>query len=204
VVFNYVNRGLFNSDKLTVATQLCFRILLDANKLDPASMRSLLIGAVPPVSSSPHDAMRGGLEDWLPTALWPRVKALEAFKPTFDRLGEDMQARARDFEPPPLFGHPLRPLSLCRPLFRGLQVDSDRWQMWFNDATPELVPLPGDYRQRVSSFSLLLLLRALRPDRLAAALRAFVAEELGAEFVQQTVRQGVVTAPFLEPAASSK
>lgn len=103
MVFNYVNRGLFNADKLTVVTQLCFRILLDADELDAASVRTLLIGAAPTATASIHD-MRGGLEDWLPAALWPRIKALEAVKPTFDRLGEDMQvsdkALARAVIPP--------------------------------------------------------------------------------------------------------
>ena len=73
-------------------------------------------------------------------------------------------------------------------------MDSERWRQWFDDEKPELLPLPGEYRHRVQPFFLLLLLRTLRPDRLAAALRTFVADKMGEEYVQQKVCRGAYAA----------
>ena len=85
-----MNRGLFNSDKLTIATKLCLRILIDAGELDEGLVRTLLIGAV---STASTPEMGSALEDWLPESLWPKIKALETVKPVFERLGADVQVR---------------------------------------------------------------------------------------------------------------
>ena len=39
VTFQYVNRGLFNADKLTVVAQLCFKLLQDSGELTAAQVR---------------------------------------------------------------------------------------------------------------------------------------------------------------------
>ena len=96
----------------------------------------------------------GALAEWLPETIWPKVKGLEAIKPVFEKFGDDMQN------------------------------ESTKWRQWFDDEKPEVLPLPGEYKTSVSPFNQLMLLRAVRPDRLAAALRTFVADKLGNEYVQ--------------------
>lgn len=149
VTFHYVNRGLFNNDKLTVVTQLCFKLLQDSGELKPQQVLSLVIG--PTFTGDPGSM--GSLAEWLPETIWPKIKGLEAIKPVFEKLGDDMQN------------------------------DSSKWRAWFDDEKPETLPLPGEYKNTVSPFNQLLLLRATRPDRLAAALRTFVADKLGQEYV---------------------
>lgn len=151
--FQFINRGLFERDKLTIATQLALRVLQDSGELPEALVRLLVIG---PIFLGEPGSM-GPLADWMPESVWPRVKALEAAKGPFEKLGDDMQS------------------------------DSGRWRAWFDDEKPEVAPLPGDYKSSVgpTSFWLLLLLRALRPDRLSAALQTFVADRLGAQYVVQ-------------------
>jgi len=153
VTFQFINRGLFERDKLTIATQLCLRLLQDSGELAESLVRLLVIG--PTFLGEPGSM--GALADWLPEAIWPRVKALEAVKPVFEKLGDDMQA------------------------------ESGKWRQWFDEEKPEVVPLPGEYKASVgpTSFHLLLLLRAMRPDRLSAALQTFVGEKLGQQYIVQ-------------------
>ncbi len=147
--FEYVNRGLFVRDKLMFATHLCFSIMVDAGELQDQLVNSLIVGLV-----STDAGSSGQLSEWLPAALWPRVKGLESLKPQFDSLGDDMLA------------------------------ETEKWQRWFDDEKPETLKPPGDYK-KLDDFYKLLLLRALRPDRLPAALQAFVADKRGESYVIQ-------------------
>jgi dynein heavy chain, axonemal len=152
VTYKYMNRGMFERDKLTVATQLCLKILVDSGELTEVQVRLLVVGPIPPADPG----SMGALSEWLPESSWPKVKALESMRPgPFERLGEDMI------------------------------LDSGRWRDWFDNEKPETTLLPGDYKATVKPFHMLLLLRAVRPDRLVAALTAYVAAALGSEFVSQ-------------------
>jgi len=147
--FEYVNRGLFVRDKLMFATHLCFSLMVDAAELSDRLVNALIVGLISTDAGSP-----GQLSDWLPAALWPRVKGLESLKPQFESLGDDMVA------------------------------ETEKWQRWFDDEKPETLKPPGEYK-KLDEFYKLLLLRALRPDRLPAALQAFVADKMGESYVIQ-------------------
>ncbi|GBF97683.1 flagellar outer dynein arm heavy chain beta [Raphidocelis subcapitata] len=59
---------------------------------------------------------------------------------------------------------------------------SKRWREWMELERPEDEPLPGDWK-RMPEFERLLLFRALRPDRLTAAMKKFVTNVIGAKYV---------------------
>jgi dynein heavy chain len=90
-VFNYVRRGLFETDKLTVATILTLRIAVNDGLLPQEEVDLLVSGNV----STNADNM-GPLEDWLPPAIWPQVRGLEDLK-KFNNLGNDMQNDCDDW-----------------------------------------------------------------------------------------------------------
>lgn len=148
-VFNYVRRGLFEMDKLTVATILTLRIAVNDGKLPSEEVEFLVEGKV-----SPDPGNMGPLHEWLPPAIWPRVKALEGLK-RFTGLGDNMQS------------------------------DSDEWQKWFDAEMPEVAKFPGDYNKSLSPFDRLIILRAMRPDRVTTALKAFIEDTMGKEYVFQ-------------------
>jgi dynein heavy chain len=148
-VFNYVRRGLFEMDKLTVATILTLRIAVNDGKLQADEVEYLIEGKV-----SPDPGNMGPLHEWLPPAIWPRIKALEGMK-RYVGLGDSMQS------------------------------DSDEWQRWFDGEMPEVAKFPGDYQKILSPFDRLILLRAMRPDRVTTALRTFIAEVMGEPYVFQ-------------------
>ena len=56
----------------------------------------------------------------------------------------------------------------------NMQSDSDFWQSWFDNETPESTKLPGDYQKTLNNFDRLILLRAMRPDRVTTALRLVI------------------------------
>ena len=93
---------------------------------------------------------------WLPAALWPKVKGLEDTMEPFQGLCGKMAA------------------------------DEDGWRSWFDAADAESAKLPGDLHKALDTFDRLVLLRAIRPDRLPAALRCWIARELGPSFITQT------------------
>jgi dynein heavy chain, axonemal len=148
VVFNYLRRGLFDKDKLTVATQLCLKILLKSGELTAEAVDILVMG---PLSNKPGN--NGVLAEWIPQACWERVKGLEVLE-QFKSLGDNMIS------------------------------DCDDWRVWFDCEKPEEAEMPGDYIN-LDTFSKILLLRAMRPDRVTAELTAFIGDKLGKTFINQ-------------------
>ena len=157
VVYNYIRRGLFEVDKLTVATMLQFKLLQKSGKIPTSEIQHLIIGGI----STDAGAM-GPVSEWMPEYLWPKVKGLEII-PCFKNIGDDMIA------------------------------ESDEWKKWFNDEKPEMLKLPAQYGEvndetmlpNVTPFQKLLLLRAMRQDRLTCEIQSFISSELGPIFVEQ-------------------
>ena len=116
VVFNFLRMGLFEKDKLTVATLVCMKVLIDEGKLDrlylDVMMRSRAAEDVP---------MRGvELSKWLTESAWCRLKGIEE-----DLLGLD-----------PVFSD----------FTQKISQDAEDWEEWYNHADPETKPMPGDYK----------------------------------------------------------
>ena len=66
-----------------------------------------------------------------------------------------------------------------------MRDDSEEWLLWFDAAEPENTKMPGDYGKRCSVFEKLIILRALRPDRVTEALRTWIVSVMGAPFIEQ-------------------
>ncbi|KAJ1618499.1 dynein heavy chain and region D6 of dynein motor-domain-containing protein [Pavlovales sp. CCMP2436] len=70
-------------------------------------------------------------------------------------------------------------------VYASLPQDMDgswkRWKEWIDAETPELVALPQEWK-KLSSFHRLVLIRALRPDRMHPAVEMWVREALGARY----------------------
>jgi len=148
-VFNYIRRGLFEIDKLTVATLVTLKILVNDGKMDPDEVNYLVMG-----KTSVDPGNMGPLHEWMPESIWPKIKALESM-PRFKGLGDNMQS------------------------------DSEDWCAWFDIEKAETAKFPGDYEQVLTPFDKLILLRAMRPDRLMNSLGEFIGNTMGKEYVVQ-------------------
>ncbi|KAF0682585.1 Aste57867_25292 [Aphanomyces stellatus] len=80
VVFDYVRRGLFERDKLVVATQLCFAILKEENKISTAEIMCLTTSPMADDATTCTTAI-GLLNEWLPETLWSKLRKLEELVP---------------------------------------------------------------------------------------------------------------------------
>ena len=85
VSFCYINRGVFERDKLMVATQLTFQVMVRDGRLNAEQVAVLVSGR-----ADPRPGLMGPLSDWMPETMWPKVKALEVI-PELSKIGDDMQ-----------------------------------------------------------------------------------------------------------------
>ena len=66
----------------------------------------------------------------------------------------------------------------------SLVKDHLQWKKWFQAEKAEEADLPKDFRT-ISFFHKLMLIRALRPDRVTYTLKLFVIKKMGREFIEQ-------------------
>ncbi|KAJ0395717.1 hypothetical protein P43SY_006365 [Pythium insidiosum] len=151
VVFNYIRRGLFEKDKLTLATQLCFAILQAEQKILPLDVHQLITNG----SAADIGSGMGLLSEWMSETIWLRVRKLEETIPSFQKLTTYMRS------------------------------DCEEWKEWYDAEKPELKPMPGPYKANVTPMQLLQIVRVLRPDRMIAALQAFLTQHLGVGYINQ-------------------
>ncbi|XP_023565616.1 dynein heavy chain 11, axonemal [Octodon degus] len=73
--------------------------------------------------------------------------------------------------------------------FQGLDRDVEgsakQWRKWVESECPEKEKLPQEWKKK-TLIQKLIILRAVRPDRMTYALRNFVEEKLGAKYVERT------------------
>lgn len=65
-----------------------------------------------------------------------------------------------------------------------MESEALQWRKWYAEEKPEVAELPRTFKD-ISLFHRLLILRAMRPDRLSGALTQFVSENLGENFIEQ-------------------
>ncbi|XP_048056692.1 dynein axonemal heavy chain 11 isoform X1 [Megalobrama amblycephala] len=142
--FNYINRGLFERDKLTFAAQLTFQLLLMSKEVDPRELDFLLRFNIDHSYVSPVD--------FLSNTAWSAVKAM-SFTDEFRGLDRDIEGSPK------------------------------RWKKVVESECPEKEKLPQEWKSK-SSLQKLILMRALRPDRMTYAVRNFVEEKLGVQYTE--------------------
>jgi len=153
VLFRYIERGVFAQDQLTLATLLCFSVADTSGGLNSTQLACLL---TPPKAAEPSE-MPDDTATWLPGRIWTQLKGLEDWA-----LGNFGMEEFLD-------------------LADQVSSNQDKWHAWYRHPEPETQRLPGNLKD-ISRFSFLLVLRAMRLDRIPAALRTHVGEQLGRSF----------------------
>jgi dynein heavy chain, axonemal len=82
----------------------------------------------------------------------------------------------------------LKQVKVFESLSHSMEQEALQWKKWYGEEKAEFADLPKSMKD-CSSFHRLLLLRAMRPDRLQGALRQYVIESLGEEFIEQPAFQ---------------
>jgi len=68
-------------------------------------------------------------------------------------------------------------------LINNMESEPHLYKKWYGDEKPESCDLPKSIKD-INLFQRILLLRAVRPDRLYNALQDYVSEEMGSKFVE--------------------
>lgn len=157
-VYKYVNRGLFEKDKITFILMMCFKILQTAQKIT-ANDVSIFLKAGAALDIKTERAMPVKLQD----KQWLNILALSRH-----HFGTD-------------------PLAFFRELPDSIQRNYGQWQQWIKRNDPENAPIP-DFQERISAekeigpFISLCLVRALREDRTLIATTQFINLILGKQY----------------------
>jgi len=158
-VYRYTSRGLFESHKLLLSLQMCVRIQSEEGAIPSAEWQYFVRGSAGGVREKHEVVMRAEVGAWLSTDQWSNVVALaRAFEDALSDL----------------------PTSIN-------EMHADEWRVWYRHSKPETQALPGAWGESLSALQKLLILRALRLDRVESAIRQFVADNLGAKFVDPPV-----------------
>jgi len=78
----------------------------------------------------------------------------------------------------------LQSVKVFENLTQSMESESIQWKKWYGEEKAETAELAKSFRD-ISLFHRILLLRALRPDRLQGALTQYVTESLGIEYIEQ-------------------
>jgi len=100
--------------------------------------------------------MPDNAKTWLTETQWAQLKSLESME-AFKKGGK---------------------------LTESLEQDSLGWKRWFGEERPETADLPRSARD-LSPFHRLFLLRVLRQDKIGEALKQFIIDNLGQDYVEQ-------------------
>ena len=78
----------------------------------------------------------------------------------------------------------LQSVKVFENLSSSMESEALQWKKWYGDEKAETAELPKSFKD-ISLFHRILLLRALRPDRLQGALTEYVTISLGGDFINQ-------------------
>lgn len=157
-VYRYINRGLFEKDKITFKLMASLRIMIEDGKLMPHDVQFFLKAGAGATDekSKPYG--------WMDPATWGNLKALAGhrfaknnnimFKDLPDRISRNEQA----------------------------------WREWINEGEPENIPIPDladkISADPINHFLQLCMIRCVREDRTLLASTKFISEVLGAKYIQ--------------------
>mmetsp|Transcript_610 Transcript_610/g.1165 ORF Transcript_610/g.1165 Transcript_610/m.1165 type:complete len:1301 (-) Transcript_610:61-3963(-) len=164
-VYRYINRGLFERDKVTFKLMMATKVLIKEGKLTVGDVNLLL------KAGSGIDDRNKAPFGWLTDQkAWLNLRALSKHK-----FGNDHTYFFKELPD------------------RMNRNDSD-WQAWYEEAEPEKAPIP-DYEEKIAAdqnighFIRLCLVRSMREDRALLASNQFIKGVLGDEFVAPVTDQ---------------
>ena len=192
VIYTNICRGLFERHKLLFSGCVCFQILRVRKEIHELEWNICIRGpgAIDKVKQpmNPHP-------DLISAPAWDLLYGIEdQVKYTIPKAKTDTEADGEKKEPEddPTAAANFHAFSTATP-FAGLcehirkhfvhpENPDSEWTLWMKSADIMHAPLPEPFNKTVNQFQKLLLIKALREDKLQQAIGAFVADSLGAQF----------------------
>ena len=157
-VYRYINRGLFERDKITFKLMSSLRILIQEDMLQTGDVQFFL------KAGAGGGDERARQFSWMDPKAWSNLKALSNH-----RFAKKNNITFKDL-----------PDRISR--------NEGAWQSWIEENEPENSPIPDladkIAADPISHFLQLCLIRCVREDRTLLASTKFIAEVLGTQYVQ--------------------
>mmetsp|Transcript_3629 Transcript_3629/g.6367 ORF Transcript_3629/g.6367 Transcript_3629/m.6367 type:complete len:3156 (-) Transcript_3629:97-9564(-) len=158
-VYRYMNRGLYERDKMMFKLMVTLKIMVIANQINAGDVSMLLKAG----SSLDVKAERANPFKWLSDKIW-----LNVIQMSRQPFGVDQVVFFREIQD-------------------FMQRNEATWRKWFDENEPEGVPVP-DYEDRMNMdrtlgpFLRLVLVRCMREDRTGVTCAKFVESMLDSRF----------------------
>jgi len=157
-VYRYINRGLFERDKVTYLLMVCFNLMLRDNKITGGDVAMFLKGG------STLDVTERSPMKFMEDAAWNNCRALT--KHVFQ--GETV----------PFF----------RELIQSIERNENVWKTWLEGNNHDKNSVPDfserlNADKEIGPFLHLCLVRCIREDRTLVAAQNFISDKLGPEYV---------------------
>lgn len=155
-VFEYVNRSLFSSHKITFLLMVCFKIMITSGEMNENDVNIFLkVGSNADKNSKPKPNFK-----WLYENIWLNILDLSNHNfcgqstPTFKQLPDEVSSTL-----------------------------PEKWEAWFGRNDPEIYEIPNyndnfKGESKSAAFIKFCLIRALRPDRTIVAANDFIRKVL--------------------------
>ena len=170
VIYENICRGLFEKDKLLFSASICFQILLQAREISPVEWNLFMRGpGVVNKSSQPSNPH----PEKISNPMWDLLYTMEqrlVFRTSDEGAPSDLPLHLYSHE------HPFS--GLCASIESKLESD---WLPWMASNPILLGALPEDFI-KATAFQRLLLVKALREDKIQSSIAAFVGLRLGPQF----------------------
>eukprot|EP00605_Chrysophyceae_sp_TOSAG23-4_P001498 GSChrysophyteH1.ASY1.ANO1.1642.1 assembled CDS len=178
IIYQNICRGLFEKDKLLFSSLVCFQIMKDRGVIHEIEWNVLVRGpgAIDKVKQpmNPHP-------DLISAPAWNLIYGIE----------DVLQYTKPVEKAAPVEGEEAHPFGgLCehiRKKFIHAENPDSEWTAWMKSPNIMEAPLPAPYNETVNNFQKLLLVKALREDKLQGAIATYVGMELGKPFATSPV-----------------
>eukprot|EP01116_Phalansterium_solitarium_P008654 TRINITY_DN225_c0_g1_i6.p1 TRINITY_DN225_c0_g1~~TRINITY_DN225_c0_g1_i6.p1 ORF type:complete len:4288 (+),score=2116.54 TRINITY_DN225_c0_g1_i6:207-13070(+) len=210
LLYRKICLSLFEKDKLLYSFMLTSKILQAKGELDAQEWRFFLLAKVdeqllPSGGSMTMSPSLGSVTEPRPTSA-PAKRPLEASESRRKLPGSpSASSQASTITEQVLFDPHVNPapswlqpktwkelvmlshLPVFQQLPRHIAGNLDAWKAYFDSPSPQTTPLPAEWNTQLKPLQRLLVLRCLRPDKVAPGVQVFIEHYMGAEFTAPPV-----------------
>lgn len=185
VIYENICRGLFEKDKLLFSASICFQILRRAGEIHDKEWNLFMRGpgALDKTKQPPNPYPENISEpQW--DLLYAAELLLTYSDPAVakDKKGDGQdEEEAESSDPPHPFSTPIPFKGLCESIAKDFD---GAWYTWRESKNIMEAPMPAPFNLTVNYFQKLIIVRALREDKIQAAIAQFVGKKIGAKFAE--------------------
>ena len=184
VIYENICRGLFEKDKLLFSASICFQILRRAEEIHDKEWNLFIRG---PAALDKSNQPANPFPESITEPQWDLLYAAELLL-TYSVPGEKKTSEGEgdadadgDNDQPHAFSTPAPFQGLCASIAKDFE---GAWHEWMETRNVMDAPLPAPFNKSVNYFQKLILVKALREDKIQSSIASFVSRKIGSKFAE--------------------